>query len=353
MNTLPWYTEPCASIDAAAETEARRRQAQLTKPAGALGELELLAIRLAGLQARVLPTVDRVHISIFAADHGVAAENVSAFPQAVTAQMIDNFARGGAAISVAARALGATLEVVDLGTVATSRPAPQVHRAVIAAGTANLACEAAMSDAQLERALAAGHAAAQRAQAASAELFIGGEMGIANTTSASALACQLLGATPMALAGPGTGIDVQGLARKIAVIERALALHGAHCRAPRETLRRLGGFEIAALTGALIRCAQLRMPVLVDGFIVSVAALVATRLNPGVRPWLLFAHRSAEPGHARVLDALGARGLLDLGMRLGEGSGAAVAVPLLRMACVLHADMATFAEAGVATGAEH
>lgn len=343
-----WLDAAIPVPDTAAEAAARARQSQLTKPPGALGELETLAIRLAGLQSREQPAVERIHISVFAADHGVAAENVSAFPQAVTAQMVDNFAHGGAAISVAARTLGASFEVVDLGTVGVSSAKSGVHRAPIAPSTANLAREPAMTDAQLDQALAAGHDAALRARDAGAELFIGGEMGIANTTSASALACQLLGAAPAALAGPGTGLDAPGVAHKALVIERALALHGPHCVTPRETLRRLGGFEIAALAGACIAAAQQRMPVLVDGFIVSVAALAAVRLRPELRPWLIFAHRSAEPGHARVLDALDARGVLDLSLRLGEGSGAAVAVPLLRMACALHAGMATFAEAGVA-----
>ena len=343
-----WLDAAIPAPSAAAEAAARARQAQLTKPPGALGELETLAIRLAGLQSREQPAVERVHISVFAADHGVAAENVSAFPQAVTAQMVDNFAHGGAAISVAARTLGARFEVVDLGTVGASSAKTGVRRERIAACTANLAREAAMSDAQLDQALASGRDAALRAKAAHAELFIGGEMGIANTTSASALACQLLGAAPASLAGPGTGLDAPGVAHKALVIERALALHAPHCATPREALRRLGGFEIAALAGACIAAAQQRIPVLVDGFIVSVAALAATQMRPELRPWLIFAHRSAEPGHARVLQAFDAHGLIDLGLRLGEGSGAAVAVPLLRLACALHAGMATFAEAGVA-----
>lgn len=345
---LRWYETPVCVPDAAAADEATQRQLQLTKPPGALGALESLVIRLAALQGRVKPAVDRVHISVFAADHGIAAEKVSAFPQAVTAQMIDNFAQGGAAISVAARTLGATLEVIDLGTVGVSQARSGVHRARIAASTANFAQEAAMSAEQLHRALDAGRDAVRRALAADAELFIGGEMGIANTSSASAIACQLLGHSAQQLAGPGTGLDAQGVAHKAQVLDRALALHGPLCDTPLETLRRLGGFEIAALSGAYIAAAQNGLPILVDGFITSVAALLACRMQPRVRDWMLFAHRSAEPGHTLVLEALEARGLLDLGMRLGEGSGAAVAVPLLRMACALHAGMATFAEAGVA-----
>ncbi|WP_211234556.1 nicotinate-nucleotide--dimethylbenzimidazole phosphoribosyltransferase [Solimonas soli] len=347
-----WLHDAIRAPDAASAQAARERQAQLTKPPGSLGALEEIAVRLAALQRRVRPRMERVWISVFAADHGVAADGVSAFPQAVTAQMIANIAgsstHGGAAISVLAQALGAPLEVIDLGTVGASLALPRVRDERIAPQTGHLAREAAMSAAQLAQALGSGRAAAQRAHAAGAELFIGGDMGIANTTSATALACALLGIAPRELAGPGTGLDAAGVARKVTVIERALALHAAALDDPREVLRRLGGFEIAALAGSFIACAQLGVPVLVDGFIAGSAALVATRLAPACAPWLLYGHRSAEPGHLRILEALAARPLLDIGMRLGEGSGAAVAVPLLRAACALHAQMATFGEAGVA-----
>lgn len=345
---IAWLRNPVPLPDEGAARAARHRQAQLTKPAGSLGELESVAIRLAGLQGRECPQVDRVHISVFAADHGVAAENVSAFPQAVTAQMIGNFAAGGAAISVLARHLGATLEVIDLGTVACSQAAHGVRRERIARSTGNFAREAAMTSEQLVAALDSGRAAASRASAAGADLFIGGEMGIANTSSATALVCALAGLSPRRVAGPGTGLDLAGVEHKIAVIERALELHAQAQPDPVETLRRLGGFEIAALVGALIAASQQRLPVLVDGFILTAAALLAVRIAPPVADWLLFAHRSAEPGHALVLDELRARPLLDLGLRLGEGRGAAVAVPLLRAACAVHASMATFAQAGVA-----
>jgi len=342
-----WIASPAQPLDLQTESAARARQDQLTKPPGALGELEAVAIHLAALQGRELPCVDRVQISVFAGDHGVAVENVSAFPQAVTLEMIANFARGGAAISVLARELQATLEVIDLGTVVDAGARPGVIHTRLGAGTANLAREAAMSDAQLDGALCAGRDAVLRAQAAGAELFIGGEMGIANTTAATALACALTGASPQSLAGPGTGLDRAGVNHKAEVIAHALKLHQPYLSNPREALRRLGGFEIAALAGAYIACAQLGIPALIDGFIASAAALAAQAINPSSRSAWLFAHASAEPGHARVLEALHAKPLLNLGLRLGEGSGAAVAVPLLRLACVLHANMATFAQAGV------
>ncbi|WP_266160690.1 nicotinate-nucleotide--dimethylbenzimidazole phosphoribosyltransferase [Dyella silvatica] len=341
-----WLYQPCRAVDAGVETSAREHQAQLTKPPGSLGMLESLAIQLAGLQRVAQPSVEQVWISVFAGDHGVAAQGVSAFPQAVTGEMVRNFAHGGAAISVLARELGATLEVVNLGTVNDPGELPKVRRAIIAASTADFSEQPAMSDAQLEAALAAGADSIRAAHAAGAQLFIGGEMGIANTTSAAALACALLGETPERLAGAGTGLDGAGIAHKSAVIARGLALHAGTDDAL-EQLRRLGGFEIAALTGAYIAAAQSGLPVLVDGFITTVAALAAVRINPSARDGLLFAHRSHERGHGIVLDALDAKPLLDLGMRLGEASGAATAVPLLRLACALHNQMATFAQAGV------
>jgi nicotinate-nucleotide--dimethylbenzimidazole phosphoribosyltransferase len=249
---------------------------------------------------------------------------------------------------VLAKEVGAHLEVVDVGTLA-DEPLPGVIQARAGSGTANLAREAAMAPAQLALALDAGRKAAARAVEGGADLFIGGEMGIGNSTSAAALGCAFLGVGGQGLAGPGTGLDDAGVAHKAAVIDHALALHGlpAPDMQAEEILRRLGGFEIAALAGAYIACAQAGLPVLVDGFIATSAALAACRMNDGVLAWLLFGHASAEPGHARLLEALGARPLLNLGLRLGEGSGAAAAVPLLRLACALHAGMATFGEAGV------
>jgi nicotinate-nucleotide--dimethylbenzimidazole phosphoribosyltransferase len=294
--------------------------------------------------------VDRVRIAVFAADHGVAGEGVSAFPQEVTGQMLRNFASGGAAICVLARALGADLELVDLGTAGEPLDLPGVRRVRLGPGTANLARGPAMTETQVAAALSEGRAAVLRGQAAGIDLFIAGEMGIANTSSAAALACALLDRPAADLTGPGTGLDRAGVAHKVSVIACALDLHRPYLADPLEALRRLGGFEIAAMTGAYVACAQVGVPALVDGFIAGVAALAAVRLCPGAADWQLSAHHSAEPGHTLVLAALGAEPLLDLGMRLGEGSGAAVAVPLLRLACALHGEMATFAEAGVSDG---
>ncbi|MDZ4261620.1 MAG: nicotinate-nucleotide--dimethylbenzimidazole phosphoribosyltransferase, partial [Pseudomonadota bacterium] len=309
-----WLNIPVATPNANARRNAEARQAVLTKPPGALGRLEEIAISLAALQGTATPNVERVQITVFAGDHGIAAEGVSAFPQAVTAEMVKNFARGGAAISVAARKLGAQLEVINLGTAFDTGPIDGVKNYALGPGTANFAIAAAMDKHQLACALAAGRHAAERAKLYGTQLFIGGEMGIANTSAATALASALLEVDPVLLAGPGTGLDANGISHKVQVIQRALALHAPHINSPLEALRRVGGFEIAALAGAYIACAHMGIPILIDGFITSSAALVATRLRPGVEEWLLYSHTSAEPGHRLILEALHANPLLDLGM---------------------------------------
>ena len=346
--STPWWLNPCKPVDRDMQAAAAERQQQLTKPAGSLGQLEALAVQLAGLQGRLKPSVDQLWIGIFAGDHGVVAEGVSAYPQAVTGQMLHNFVSGGAAISVLARQLGAQLDVVDLGTVTPMLDLAGVRHLQLGAGTANFATGPAMSDAQGLKALQAGRDSVLRAQAAGSEVFIGGEMGIGNTASASAVASALLDCPASQLTGPGTGLDAAGVSHKARVIDRALALHAGHLDDPLQTLFRLGGFEIAALVGAYVACAQEGVVAVVDGFICTVAAMVAVRMNPDCREWLIFSHRGAEQGHRHVLESLQAEPLLDLGLRLGEGSGAALAVPLMRLACDLHGQMATFAEAAVA-----
>ncbi|WP_095094902.1 nicotinate-nucleotide--dimethylbenzimidazole phosphoribosyltransferase [Pseudomonas sp. Irchel 3A5] len=342
-----WWLEPAQAINVPVREEALARQQQLTKPTGSLGQLERVAVQLAGLQGRVKPKVDAVWIAIFAGDHGVVAEGVSAYPQEVTGQMLHNFVTGGAAISVLAQQLSAQLDVVDLGTV-SPLDLPGVRHLRIGAGTANFAKAPAMTQEQGLLALQAGRDSVLRAKAVGTELFVGGEMGIGNTAAASAVACSLLECAAQLLVGPGTGLNAAGISHKTDVIERALKLHAEQAGDPLQSLFCLGGFEIAALVGAYLACAQEGITVLVDGFICSVAALVAVRLNPACRDWLLFGHRGAEPGHRHLLETLQADPLLDLGLRLGEGSGAALAVPLVRLACQLHNGMATFAEAAVA-----
>lgn len=345
---MDWLTAPCATPNQTCVESARLRQTQLTKPPQALGDLETIAIRLAGLQAREQPVVERVHISIFAGDHGVVAEGVSAFPQAVTQQMVANFLHGGAAISVLAKVLQANLEIIDTGII---EPLPAQAGLVIqraGAGTANSAQTAAMTQEQLQLALQAGYDAAERAYAQNADLFIGGEMGIGNTTPATVLYCALLKLNPETMTGAGTGLDSAGIAHKTQVIERILQRHAACTDDALAWLRCAGGFEIAALTGAYLRAGQLGLPILLDGFITTAAAVVALQLQPELKNWLFLSHASAERGHKQAIASLGLQPLLDLNLRLGEGSGAAIAVPLLRQACVLHNQMATFAEASVA-----
>lgn len=344
---MNWTMASSAILCTASREAAIARQAVLTKPAGSLGQLESIAIQLAAMQGTDAPSIQRPYIAIFAGDHGIASEGVSAFPQVVTGEMIRNFARGGAAISVLAKAQDALLHVYNCGTAYPIELLTGVTDRSIAAGTANFLHQAAMTETQCSQALAIGKEAVENALAQGCDLFIAGEMGIANTTPATAIASTLLSVDPAQITGRGTGIDDAALAHKIEVIRQGIERHQSALISPLSTLQHLGGFEIAAIAGAYIAAAQAGLPILVDGFISSAAALVAVKHNPSVRDWMLFAHASAEPGHATMMQALAAKPLLDLGMRLGEGSGAGVAISLLRLACDLHNQMATFADAGV------
>ncbi len=344
---ITWLKEPVKPINKAALEAAEQKQNNLTKPPGSLGRLEEMAIRLSAMQQTETPSLQNINIVVFAADHGVAEENVSAFPQAVTGEMVKNFSSGGAAISVLARELGATLQVINLGTVGQLDEMPGVIDQRLAPGTANFSQQPAMSQAQLAEAMMAGRETVLRAQHTGCDLFIAGDMGIANTTSATALACALMSCDADEIAGRGTGLDDAGLAHKTRVIQQCLDKYQLDASAPLAILQTLGGFEIAAMTAAYVHCAQLGMPALVDGFIASAAAMVAIAIEPQVKDWLFFAHASAEPGHQKMMQSLEVKPLLDLELRLGEASGAAVVVPLMRMACALHNNMATFAQAGV------
>ena len=309
--------------DAAAHAAAQLAYDGKTKPRASLGRLEELGCRLASIRGFVPAKLEAV-IVVAAADHGVARAGVSAYPQDVTAQMVANFEAGGAAVNVLARRAGAELRVVDAG---------------VGTGTANMLEEPAMTAQHLAAQLAAGEALAEELDA---DVVALGEMGIGNTTSAAALTAALLDLDPALVCGRGTGLDDAGLERKIDVVRRAVALHE---RA--DPLAALGGFEIAFLAGLAIGAARRRRVVLLDGFITGAAALAAARIEPSVRDALIAAHRSPEPGHVYVLDALGLEPLLDLGLRLGEGSGAALALPLLHAAIAILAEMATFDAAGV------
>lgn len=328
--------------------KAINRQKILTKPLGSLGVLEDIAVRFAAIQKTEQPLIDKVWVSVFAADHGIAEESVSAFPQSVTAEMVKNFINTGAAVNVLCNYVKAEFEVIDVGLLkAVNEPGIIAARAGNA--TENFAKQAAMTEVQMQIALTAGKSAVQRAIKQQVQLFIGGEMGITNTTSASAIAVALTGINAEQLTGSGTGLTDDEVQRKAKIIQDAVKLHQKFLENALKILQYLGGFEIAALVGAYIYAAQQGLPVLIDGFISSVAALLAVKLNPQTNVWFFYAHCSQEKGHQRVLEQLKARPLLDLNMRLGEGSGAVTAIPLLQMACKLHNEMATFKQAGIST----
>lgn len=345
---MNWWLESVQQPNLDAKQQAEQHQLQLTKPTGALGDLELIAVKLASLQSNAHPQVNHPWITIFAGDHGVVEENISAYPQAVTRQMLQNFTTGGAAISVIAKYHQAHLQVIDCGTVGEAYQYAGIERHCIRAGTANFAKQAAMNTEECRAALELGKNSVDTAKADGADIYIAGEMGIGNTCSASALACLLLNDTAEQLTGVGTGIGADQLRHKIEVIEQAIELHHKHVTGDAfKTLCAVGGLEIAAIVGAYIRCAQIGLPIIVDGFISSVAALCAVRMNSKVRDWMLFGHQSAEYGHRRILQELNAEPILKMNLRLGEGSGAGTALALVKMACVLHNQMATFAQAAV------
>jgi len=316
------------AADAAAAESVRLRDATLTKPPGSLGRLEEIAVWLASWQRRTPPRVDRPLVAIFAGNHGVAAHGVSAYPAEVTAQMVENFAAGGAAINQICGANDIGLKVFDL---ALDLP------------TADIASEAALT----EKACAGTMAFGMESLVGGVDLLCVGEMGIGNTTVAAAVCCGLFGGAPEDWIGPGTGVDQDGMARKRDAVATGMAVHAGHLDQPLEVLRRLGGRELAAIAGAIIAARHESVPVIVDGFVASAAAAVIGQMGEGTLDHCLFAHVSAEPGHRRLLERLGKQPLLDLGMRLGEGTGAALAATIVRTAARTHAGMATFGEAGV------
>jgi nicotinate-nucleotide--dimethylbenzimidazole phosphoribosyltransferase len=333
--------------DGAFIEKARARQLDLTKPPASLGRLEEIANRIAAIQVTLSPSVDRSRILLFAADDGVCAEGVNPYPQAVTAQMVANFLRGGAAINAIARSVGAELEIVDAGVAFDIPGEGRLIRRPIASGTKNFCVEPAMSREQASAAITMGAEMAERAVADGCRLLGIGEMGIGNTTAASALTAALTGLPAVSVTGVGTGADDACLLRKRSAIERALALHGPWIDGPLDMLARLGGFEIGAMCGCCLGAATNRCALLVDGFIATAAAALAVRFDPRVKDYLFAAHRSTEPGHAPLLQIIGQRPLLDLEMRLGEGTGAALAIPVVRAAVEAFTGMATFASAAV------
>ena len=319
-----------------------------TKPLGALGQLETLARQVALVQQTLRPELRRPHILVFAADHGITAEGVSPFPAEVTQQMVRNFAAGGAAINVFCRVANIDLQVIDAGTLGSFADLPAVIDRKIAPGTRNFRHEPAMSAAECAAALQAGAAQVDAVAATSCNVVGFGEMGIGNTSAAAVLLHQLTGRPLAECVGRGTGLDDAGLAHKLAVLTAAVAAHPTITGAdPLAVLATFGGFELAQMCGAALRAAELKMVVLVDGFIASAAVLVACRLAPAVRAYCVFCHESAEAGHRHLLTELDATPLLGLGLRLGEGTGCALAYPLVQAAVAFLCDMASFESAGV------
>jgi len=336
-------------LDPGAMRRATDRQARLTKPAGSLGVLEELSIRLAGMTGRLDPALNDAVVFVLAADHGVAAEGVSAYPREVTGQMVLNFVRGGAAINVLARQAHARVIVADLGVDADLPSLPELRALKVRRGTASITRGPAMTTAEAARAIEAGRVLVRESLELGLDLALTGDMGIGNTTASAALICALTGLDPVRVVGRGTGIDDAALERKLAAVRLALHVNAARiAQGPLETLAAVGGFEIAGLVGVMLEAACGRKPVIIDGYISGAAALAAATIARGVNEYMIASHQSHERGHAAVLEHLGLRPLLNLDLRLGEGTGAVLALPVVRASVRLLNEMATFEEAGVA-----
>jgi nicotinate-nucleotide--dimethylbenzimidazole phosphoribosyltransferase len=334
-----------AGVDKEFEKAARAYQDTLTKPQGALGRLEDIACWFAARQKQVIPTKLKAHICVFAGDHGVVEEGVSAYPSVVTGEMVKNFVAGGAAINVLARQAGATFTIVDAGIASDISAVEGVIHAKVAGGTQNITQHAAMTEAEYQQALAVGEQQAVQAIEGGANLLIAGDMGIGNTTASACMICKYAGLNARDVVGMGTGVNDAMYQHKLSVVKKVL--ERIKDMPAKNIAREVGGFEIAAMEGFYRTSARLGVPVLLDGFISTAAALAAVAWNKRVVDWMLASHVSQEKGHVLALQTLGLEPLLNLQMRLGEGSGAALVLPLLQSAIALHADMATFSDAGV------
>ncbi|MDK1118918.1 MAG: nicotinate-nucleotide--dimethylbenzimidazole phosphoribosyltransferase [Anaerolineae bacterium] len=333
--------------DKTAMAAAQTRQDTLTKPAGSLGRLEELSIQLAGITGQALPSIKDKVIITMAGDHGVVSEGVSAFPQEVTHQMVLNFLNGGAAINVLAQHVGSRITVVDMGVAVDLVPHPDLVIKKIAPGTANMASGPAMTREQAEAAIMAGVEVINVEITQGVDIVGTGDMGIGNTTPSAAIAAVITGIKPEKITGRGTGVDDEGLKRKIDAIQRALALNKPDPKDGLDVLAKVGGFEIGGLAGVMLGAAANRIPIMVDGFISTAAAMIAVVIAPAVRPYLISAHRSQEHGHMQMLEWLELKPLVDLDLRLGEGTGAALGISIAEAACKILAEMATFAEASI------
>lgn len=334
-------------LDERAMAEARRTQNNLTKPQGSLGQLESLSIQLAGIKGDPRPRITHKVIFTLAGDHGVTRKGVSAYPSEVTPQMVYNFLRGGAAINVLARQVGARVIVADLGVASMLEPHPQLKDKKLALGTDNMAEGPAMSREKASRSIEAGMELVEEELTRGIDILGTGDMGIGNTTPSSAITAAYTGVDVAMVTGRGTGLDEEGRERKMKVIQKALEINRPDPKDPIDVLSKVGGFEIGGIVGLILAGARYRIPVVIDGFISGAAALIATSLSPQVKPYLIASHQSAEPGHKKILEHLGLIPLLNLDMRLGEGTGAALGIFLVEASLKILNEMATFAEAGV------
>ncbi len=339
-------------LDEEAMAEARSRQDMLTKPQGSLGRLEELSIKLAGIQGKSIPQIRHKAIITMAGDHGVVDEGVSAYPKEVTAQMVYNFLQGGAGINVIASHIGARVIVVDMGVATELEPSPRLLSTKVASGTRNMAVGPAMTMEQAVMAVETGIEVVSGEVAKGLDIVATGDMGIGNTTASSAICAVMTGKPVAEVTGRGTGIADEQLLHKIQVINRALAVNHPDPEQPLDVLAKVGGFEIGGLAGVMLAAAAHRIPVVIDGFISGAAALIATALSPELKDFLIAGHVSAEAGHRLLLRHLGLHPLLDLGMRLGEGTGAALGIFLAEAAARVLAEMSTFTEAGVSERSE-
>jgi len=347
LDVLRRTIERIGPLDQAAMRAARERQDDLTKPRGSLGRLEDLGVLVSGITGQVKTRLDRKTVFVIAADHGVAEEGTSLYPQEVTTQMMFNFERGGAGINVLARQVGARVVVVDVGTKSDTGGVGNLISKKIAAGSKNMAVGPAMSRAEAVAAVQAGIEVLEAELPRGVDIAATGDMGIGNTTPSSAICSVLTGKPVEEVTGRGTGLDDAGLAKKCAVIRRALAVNRPDPADPLDVLAKVGGFEIGALAGVILAAAAHRIPIVIDGFVSGAAALIAVGLAPQVRDYMIAGHLSAEPGHAVLLAHLGLDPLLCLGMRLGEGTGACLGMSLVAAAAAIQAEMATFQDAGV------
>ena len=334
-------------LDERAMAQARARQDQLTKPQGSLGRLEELSIQLAGIQGKLIPQINHKVVITMAGDHGVVAEGVSLYPQEVTAQMVYNFLSGGAGINVIARQVGARVIVVDMGVATDLAPDAQLLSRKIAPGTRNMCLGPAMTSEQAVKAIETGMEIVAAEVTKGMDIVATGDMGIGNTTASSAICAVMTGKPVAEVTGKGTGIGGKQLEHKTEVIDKALTLNHPDPEQPLDVLAKVGGFEIGGLAGVMLAAAAHRIPVVIDGFISGAAALIATALAPGLKDCLISAHVSAEAGHRLLLNHLGLKPLLDLDMRLGEGTGAALGIFLAETATRILSEMSTFADAGV------